>query len=393
MKSIIILNMLMVSVVLNMFAQSTLDSVLATIEKNNKALILSQRYVETQKLAFKTGLAPSDPVLQYDYLFGSPAAAGNQTDMSVTQAFDFPSAYIKKKQLADQQILQADMILKTKRQEVLLEAKLLCIQLTHLNKLKNIFAMRQADIAKIATDFQTKLDNGDGNAMDVNKARLQLIEMDKELQLNQSHINQLNQQLTELNGGQTIVFADTSYPLPPKVIPFEQLEGDIQANDPLRKYLQQEREITQKQLEVGRALWLPKLEAGYHYQAILGQRYNGLHAGISIPLWEKKGTVKLQKSQIMFADMKLQEHDNGHFYEIKQLYERYENLKVILARYRDVFQTLDNKPLLDKSLDFGQISTIEYFMEIGYYFNALNGYLETERDYHIVLAELYQYTL
>ncbi len=394
MKKLIILNILTALIGLSVSAQSAIDSVLASVTQNNKAIILSQQFVEKQKLAFKTGLAPNDPTFQYDYLFGSPAAAaGNQTDLSITQAFDFPTVYVKKKQLSDQQVLQADMLFTAKRQEVLLNTKSLCIQLVYLNKLHAQLTQRQQDVAKIATDFQTKLDKGDGNLMDVNKARLQLIEIEKDLQMNLSQINQLNQKLTELNGGITIVFTDTIYPLGATVLPFEQLEKEIEAADPLRRYLAQETNISQKQLEVSKALWLPKLEAGYHYQAILGQRFNGLHAGISIPLWERKGSVKLQQSQIMYAEMELQQHSNNHFFEIKQLYERYENLGITLARYRDVFQTLDNRPLLDKSLAFGQISTIEYFMETGYYYNALNGYLETERDYYLVLAALYKHLL
>lgn len=393
MKRLLTINILVCLIGLSVAAQSTLDSVLAAVGKNNKTILLAQQFAETQKLAYKTGLTPSDPVFEYDYMFGKPSTAGNQTDLVVTQGFDFPSVYVKKKQLSDQQQLQADILFTAKRQEVLLDVKSICIQLVYLNRLQNQLFQRQQDVAKIANDFQVKLDKGDGNALDVNKAKLQLIEIDKDLQMNRSQINQLNQHLTELNGGNAIVFMDTVYPLFPMVVPFEQLESDIEATDPLRKYLEQQKLVSQKQLEVSKALWLPKLEAGYHYQAILGQRFNGVHAGISIPLWEKKGSVKLQQSQIMFAEMELQEHSNEHYYEVKQLYERYENLKITLNRYQEVFQSLDNKPLLDKSLAYGQISTIEYFMETGYYYNALNGYLETERDYYLVLAELYRYLL
>ncbi len=393
MKRHFILTLFIVGIGLNVSAQSTLDSVLAAIGNNNKTILLAQQYSETQKLAYKTGLAPTDPVFEYDYMFGRPANAGNQTDLTVTQAFDFPLVYARKKQLSGQQQLQTDMLFMAKRQEVLLSAKSVCIQLVYLNKLQIQLVQRQKDVAKIANDFQVKLDKGDGNALDVNKAKLQLIEIDKDLQMNRSQINQLNQHLTELNGGNVITFADTSYPLVPLVPPFEQIESDIESTDPLRQYLEQERVVSQKELEVSKALWLPKLEVGYHYQAILGQKFNGVHGGISIPLWQQKGTVKLQQSQIMFAEMELQEHSNEHYYEVKQLYERYENLKVTLTQYQQVFQSLDNKPLLDKSLAYGQISTIEYFMETGYYYNALNGYLETERDYYLVLAELYRYTL
>jgi len=70
--------------------------------------------------------------------------------------------------------------------------------------------------------------------------------------------------------------------------------------------------ITQKQLPLSKNMWLPKLEAGYHYHGILGQTYNGVHTGHSIPLWENKNTVKLQKVQFTFDNLNLQAHNTEH---------------------------------------------------------------------------------
>ena len=47
----------------------------------------------------------------------------------------------------------------------------------------------------------------------------------------------------------------------------------------------------------------PKMELGYHYQEFIGQKFNGLHTGISIPLWQNKNTVKQKKAQFLFADL------------------------------------------------------------------------------------------
>jgi outer membrane protein, heavy metal efflux system len=54
--------------------------------------------------------------------------------------------------------------------------------------------------------------------------------------------------------------------------------------------------IGQQMVEVSKALNLPKFETGYHYQAMLGQRFNGLHLGLTIPLWENKNKVNATTS-------------------------------------------------------------------------------------------------
>ncbi|MBA3986127.1 MAG: hypothetical protein H0X63_06050 [Flavobacteriales bacterium] len=64
-----------------------------------------------------------------------------------------------------------------------------------------------------------------------------------------------------------------------------------------------------------------------------------------------------------------------------------------LSEYETLFDGLNTTELLDKSLTLGQISTIEYFMEMTYYYDALKNYLRTENEYHQTMAELYKYQL
>lgn len=374
-------------------AQSTIDNVVSTVATNNKTIQANRQYWEARKLQFQTGITPSDPTVQYDYMQGKPSSAGNQTDFSVAQALDFPTTYIKKRQLADEQIAQADFEMNVVRQNVLLEAKQICISLVFRNKLNVELVKRKQDHERHLLDFQEKLDKGDGNILDVNKAKLQLIEINRDFQENGAAFVQLTQQLASLNGGVAIIFNDTLYPLPRIVPAFDQLQLEYETIDPLRKSLEHEKLIAQKQVEVSKSLWLPKLEAGYHYQGILGQTYSGVHTGISIPLWENKNTVKLQKANVILADLNLQDHINKHYYEIKQLYERYLQLRQTLEDYRSVMSSLNSSFLLNKALSLGEITAIEYYMEMTYFKNAYRSYLETEEEFNEVITQLFKYQL
>ena len=392
-NTIIVITLCLFTFGINVKAQSTIETVLIEVARNNKAILANTQFYETQKLQYRIGLTPNNPTVEYDYLFGSPVGTGNQTDLTVAQSFDFPTTYIKKNQLANQQIILAEFQLTSKRQNVLLDAKKVCIELVYLNKLQIQIAQLKQNTQKLLSNFQTKLNIGEGNILEVYRAQLQLIEIKKQFQENTSAIAQLNQQLTSLNGGNQIIFTDTIYPLLPNIPSFEQLENEYENADPLRKSLLQEKLISQKQMEVSIAMWLPKIEAGYHYQGILGQTYSGIHTGFSIPLWENRNTVKFQKSKMLFADLELQNHRNEHYYEIKQLYEKYINLKITLIEYQTIFDTLNNSALLSKAFSLGQISTIEYFMETNYYSTAFKNYLQTEKDYYHAIAELYKYQL
>lgn len=374
-------------------AQSTVDNVLASIAKNNKSLKANEQFWEAKKLEYKTGNSLYNPSVEYDYLMGTPDEVGNQTEIEVVQAFDFPTSYVKKNQLANERINQAKYHLQSTRQDVLLEAKILCIELVYRNKLHQYLVTQKVSTEKLLSDFKTKLEKGDGNVLDVNKAQLQLLGVNKRYEDNVTAKAQLITKLTGLNGGSAIVFTDTIYLTAPNIASFEVIEQDYESKDPHRFILEHEKDIVQKQVELSKSLRLPKLEAGYRYVDGSMQTFNGFHTGISLPLWENKNTVKQQKARLLYSDLQLQDHLNEHYSEIKQLHERYENLKGTLKNYEDVFASLNSIALLDKSLSVGHISSLEYFMEINYYREAFNNYMQIEMEYHSLIAQLFKYKL
>lgn len=392
MKKTIYTVVLIVTVQL-IFAQSGVDNILNSIAKNNKTLATNVQLVEARKLEYKTGLTPNNPKVDYDYLVGSPAGAGNQTDFSITQSFDFPTAYFSKKSMANEQIAKTELELNALRQNILLEAKTNCYFLIFLNKKQAELKRRVAQLSQVYDGYQTKLKNGEATMLDVNKAQLLLLNLKTELALNESEIKTTNSKLTELNGGKAVSLTDTIYPITPDLPDFVKMDSLIEANDVLVKIYSKDKDISSAKLKVVKGMTLPKMEAGYHSQAILGQKYQGAHLGITIPLWENKNTIKTEKANMIYNDLRIADHRTEHYYENQQLYEKYVVLKSTLSEYTKIFSSINNTELLNKSLKAGQISSIEYFMELSYFYNAYDHYLQTENEYNKVIAELYKHQL
>lgn len=371
-------------------AQNNLENVLSEIGKNNKSIIANQQFWEAKKLLYKTGLTPENPKFEYENLRGSTS---NQIDYYLVQSFDFPTSYIKKNQVANRQIEQSEFQEAAYRQDVLLKAKQHCLTLVYLNKKQVELSKRAKNAMKIYKAYQQKLDAGDANILDLNKAKLQLLNSENEMRINQSEIDLYNQKITELNGGVAIQFTDEKYPLVPILPDYETLEATIEKNDPNLKSIHQQNEIDQKKLELSRALALPKFEGGYRSQEFAGQTIQGVHLGITIPLWENKNKVKHQKSHLKFNDLQVEEHQNEHHNEIKQLYQKYTSLNIAIEAYQKLMNTVNNNDLLDKALTLGEISSLQYFMELNYYYDSYDNFLALENDYHQVIAELNKYEL
>lgn len=390
---IVVINIFVLAVLVNANGQSNVENVLASIEKNNKSLSASRQFWEAKKLEYKTGLTLPNPTIQGQYLYGSPEAAGNQTDFFVVQPFDFPTTYKKRRELAAVQGAISNSEFAGRRQDILQEAKLVCLEMVYRNKLKIHYERRKLELDKLQSDFQTKLNKGDGNILDVNKTKLQLLEINQSNLENNIEIQKLQMHLIQLNGGEVVVFQDTIYPTLPELTTFEQVEMEYETADPMRQTLEHEQRIAEKQLELSKTWRLPKFEVGYHYQGILGQRFNGIHAGLTLPIWEQKYRTNHEKAKLAFLETDLQSHLNDHFYEIKELFDRQAILRKSLNEYGAAISSISNTALLDKALRLGEITVIEYFLETSFYQNAILHFLKTEREYHKTVAELMKYRL
>jgi outer membrane protein, heavy metal efflux system len=389
----IIISLFSFFLILEGFGQSDVDRVLKEVALNNKSIQSNIKYWEARKGEYRTGLNPSDPLAEFDYMVGSPVGAGNQRDFSLTQRLDFPTAYKRKRALSSSHITQAELQQSVHRQDVLLEAKLITLQIIYLNKKGIALKRRLNNAQQLVMDYQKKLDKGDVIILEVNKAKLQLLNIKNEADLNSNEIQIATSKLTGMNGGMPLQVNDTTYPDEPIVPGFEVLDSLIEAGDPLLKVYEQEREIMQRQIALQKALNLPKLETGYRSQGILGQSYKGFHSGISIPLWENKNRVKAAQANLDHATANAETHILEHRLENKGYYYQLAVRLNSMQQYQQLISTLNNTALLNKALQLGQITIIQYFQDEAYYFAAYDKYLQMEWEYQQALAMLFKFQL
>jgi cobalt-zinc-cadmium efflux system outer membrane protein len=393
MKKKTVLTVFLTACALSLWAQGTIGTVLSEVEKNNKSLLAEKQYWEAQKLNYKTGLAPENPKAEIDYMFGRPEGAGNQQDVALTQGIDFPTSYGKKKSVSREQITNADHHYNSFRQGILLEAKQLCFEYIFRVKFQQELEKRLRTADELVRATNQGANQGETNILDLNKIKLLQLEIRNQYDLNATAIRTTQHKLDEMNGGVSVNLTELGYPAISNVPPFEELDSLIEANDPVIKAVKQEREIAQRQLLLTRSLTLPKLEGGYHRQAILGQVYEGFHFGMTLPLWENKNRVKTQQARLLQGDLQIQDTRTEHYFENKEWYEQYMHWKGTYDQYRLILGSANNEELLSKALQHGQINLIEYLMEARYFYEAINRSLEAERELHNAITQLYRFEL
>jgi outer membrane protein TolC len=390
-KNILILALLAFPCLLS--GQSNLDQALSLVAQNNPTILASNEYAHAQQKDFRTGLVPDDPIITSDYLIGRPKAGGDQFDFQVIQSFDFPTSYSKKGQLADEKGELVQLSAQATRQNILLEAKITCLEIIHLNQKKQVLQRRKAMAEKLVENYRKQFEKEEITALDYNKARIQLLGFVTELDRINNEIQLETGHLASLNGGNEILINDTLYPLTSRLPGFASL-ADSAADGSLElRWLEQQINVFESQVKVTKSATLPKFEAGYHYQTVLGQRFNGAHLGISLPLWQRGTQIKASEAYVQYGKYKAAEQRNRHFYATRQLYQRYEVQQKAISGYREVLKSMNTEDVLNISLELGEINFITYATELTYYYEARDALAELEKDSQIVLAELFKYQL
>jgi outer membrane protein TolC len=376
---------------LHLFAQNTVEQVLAEVEKNNTTLVALRKSVDAEKIGNKTGIYLQNPEVAFNYLWGSPSVIGNRTDFSISQTFDFPTAYGYKNQISDLKNEQTELEYQKQLMDIRLKTSQVCFDLIYANALQEKLTKRVEYAQSIAKSYQQKFEAGETNILEYNKAQLNLLNVSKDLESIGIERTALLAELTGLNGGQAIDFGGSVFQILELPADFEQWYLLAEQKNPTFSWLKKEIEISQKQTGLNRAMSFPKLQTGYMSESVVGQQFQGVSVGLSIPLWENKNKVKYaeansQALESIAADNKIQFYNH-----LKALYTKTIALQKNVNEYRAGLISFDSSELSKKALDHGEISLIDYLMEFSLYYESLNKLLELERDMNKTMAELNRY--
>jgi outer membrane protein TolC len=376
-----------------LFAQNNIETILVSIENNNITLKALREEAEAKKFGNKAGIYLANPEIEYNYLWGSPDVIGNRTDVSIRQTFDIPTIAGMKSRIGNKQNSLVELQYKTERTTILLQAKQLCIDLMYYDALKKEQIVRLQHAETVADGYGKKLKQGDTGITEYNKVQLNLLSARGELSHIEIEYNTVLSELKRLNGGMELAlegcrYEDTLFP-----VNFDDWYASAKLKNPVLEYVSLETEISKDQVALNKVMGLPSFSAGYMSEKMLGEHFQGITFGVSVPLWGNKNRVKQAKVAAKAAVTRQEDSWQRSYNHFWNLYERTNGLKDIADNYKKSLAVFTNTDLLKKALDAGEISVLEYVTEIGLYYGVVNKALEAERDYRKARAELEEWEL
>ena len=372
---------------------SDISGVLQQIESNNKELQAYSDLMESRQLTLVSGNNLPDPIASAYYMPWGNHPGGSYTEFEVTQSFEFPTVYGTRRDLIEKQKIQMTIEYDMLRQDVLLPAKKYLLEVIYLNKKMAVEEMRSQKAKQVFDQVQELFDKEQVGILEVNKAKIAWMQEHFKVDQIENERENLLLLLKNMNGGNDVTFTQPDLAEDLNLGALDSIWEHRQAVDPALRIFKQKEEIALQQIELSKTKALPNLTAGFNYQGVSGLNYSGVYGGVSIPLWSSKNTVKAAEAHYLYQ----QSYSNVQLLQVYAAFRKQYNAYQILLRkfleYQDTLGNLSSDALLLTAYELGEISFMDYYIELQFYRQAYDAMLEMENQLHQLNAEILKHQL
>lgn len=123
-------------------------------------------------------------------------------------------------------------------------------------------------------------------------------------------------------------------------------------------------------------------------EKLAGEHFQGVTVGVSVPLWANKNRIKQSKAAAQTARTVAEDTRMQFYNRLQNLFLKASGLQQSVTTYRSSLDSFNNAVLLKKALDMGEISLLDYLLEMQYYYDAVENALAAEKDFELALADL-----
>lgn len=370
-------------------AQNDYSSILKDVETNNIELQALRAELQAQQIENNAANNLENLSVEGSYSWGNHVQMGPKKTLSVAQPFDFPTVYAVRGKLMKITNSNLELHYSAERMNILLEAKKLCVEITYYNSLIQLYNQRLDAAKTIADNYNKKMEAGKANILEVNKAELNLASLQSEYDKAVAERQNLLVALTGMNGGKAVAINNVGYEKASLPANFETWYKEVENKNPILLHAQGLVDVNKQQLKLTKNQWLPQLHVGYVNETVVDESYQGVAVGLSLPLWNNKNKVKQSKAQLQTSEAILDGTRNECYNTYKTLYNQSQTLQQNADKLASTLSRCNSEALLQKALDAGEISLLEYLLEIEFYQQAAINTLAAQRDAQMALAELF----
>ena len=394
MKKVIITGILIFFLIPNINSD-TLDDILNEIKSNNFELKKIESDFDAASAEIKSGNNLQATDFDVEYHFGE-RNVGDKYGFGVSQAFDWPGLYYSRGKAAKASISALQYASLNKQMDLLLSARNICLKIINLNKQIALEERIETDMFRMKELYDKGFKYGEISILDINKLKIELLNIKQAKNSLERQRIVLVEELKALNGDRSVddktISSLTEYP-ESRILPMPAYLEKMEEVDPEYKYYSYQAEAGKYNISASKRQWFPTFKIGYKYFNELGVRFNGISAGISIPIFSNRHKTASAKAAEIANRYSGQTMVAAKHAKVQSTYSQIQSLQEQIDAYRDVLNDGNNNRVLKKALDGGQITLLQYLTELKYFIEAETNLLNLEYEYHLLLSDLNKYEL
>lgn len=378
-------------VAMSAVAQSPIESILQSVADKNNSIKATQQDVSAAQTELSAENCLENTSFEFEYLWAEKQVpGGNKYGFSIMQGFDFPTVYGQRRKLINAQNALGTSQVNYVRQSVLLEARNLYIKVVYLNKQIELVAEREKIARALVDMYKTRLEAGDASRLEVNKVEIDRLSQSSQLKMLISERLAAIADLVACNGGEALPISAkqmAQYPIMAMPASLEEVTAQWQEADANINMIRKQQQVAESFSAVSKEGWIPKFELGYKQAYEVGDMFYGLAVGVSLPLFKTSNEVKTAQARALSLSLQSDVANAELTAEVSQLYNEAITLSSALEDYT-LLSEQNNRELLVKALEAGQISLIEYMSDIAQLNEAEENRLLLEYQYYLALSNL-----
>ena len=365
-------------------ADNSVDDVLKQIAQNNLTLRALQHDNEADVLDIKAENSLDGLSVEYSPFFRSGYSGVAESELVVSQEIQFPTKYADRNKQAKMLKSVGGKMYEKNRRDILFEAEQLCIDVIRLNKTLAMLDQRLKNSETLHQMYDKRMAAGDANILEVNKVKLDCMEVQTMVSEAQNERMLLLQQLQQLNGGKPVTIDSEKFPEFQPIKDFESYKALYLASDADIQMAETMLKSADMNVKMQKREWLPNISFGYRRNTEQKEGVNGIMVGVSFPLYSNSKRIKAARERRQSAELQVEQARKDAESQLQSGYQQLVGLQQVLD-HSDVKMMQESIVLFSKALQHGEINALDYYTEV----NSIYEKLQRHIDIHCQSAKLH----
>lgn len=373
------------------------------IALDSNLAVRAAAYSVDEQIALK-GASWDIPKTSIEAEYGQINSYTKDNSFTVSQTFAFPSVYINQHKRAKANVKSSEYEFQSHQLDIATQVKQIYWQLAYLYSKQHLYLWQDSMYDGLLRATKLKTELGETNKLEMITARSQSMEVKNQLKQVISDITTYKQKLQ--------LVLNTNSPLSPidtllrRAGISETMDTASLTSNPSLAYMKQQAVVAHFEKQIERSQMMPDLTIGYFSQTMqgtqdvngiprtfnTGDRFTGIQAGISVPLWFQPYTSRSKaariKEQIAQTNAKYYAMDlSGNYRALLNEYSKHNNS---LEYYEK--QALPEAELIidqiTRMYKAGAIDYTDYILSFSRALDIRQNYFETLNAYNQTLIQI-----